>query len=160
MRNEYTLQLIGPVSLITAIAAAEAAAHALASWPTSSFLWYVNLELFRPFQYSFAALHNIQWLNTDGLAQPIWIAFTLVGLLGLGRNARSRLPLAIASNLGLIYSACLLYGSIIANEPTAITRAQLVELWRVSTIVPAVILVTSIISSTISHRSYWREFFS
>lgn len=158
--HDRTLQLIGPVSLIAAISAAEAAAHALASWPTSSLLWYVNLELFRPFEYNLAGLRRIQWLSADELIQPTWVALALVALVCLGRASKSRLPLAIASNLGLIYSACLLYGCMIANAPTATAGAQFVGLWSPSSIVAAAILLTSLISSTVSHRSYWREIFS
>jgi hypothetical protein len=160
MRGEYTLQLIGPVTLIAAIAAAEAAAHALASWPASSLLWYVNLELFRPFEYSFAGLRGIQWLSQYALFQPLWIALILIVLIGLGRSSKGRLWLAIASNLALIYSGCLLCGSIIANEPAAPAHARLADLWSLSSFVAAAILMTSIISSTISHRSYWREIVS
>ena len=45
------LQLVGPLCTIAALLCAELAAYALLRWPTSEFLWYVNLELFRNFQY-------------------------------------------------------------------------------------------------------------
>ena len=41
--------------MITAVACAEFGAHALAYWPSSSLLWYLNLEVFRPVQYSVVA---------------------------------------------------------------------------------------------------------
>ena len=39
-------QLIGPVAVIATVACAEFSA-ALGTWPSSSILWYLNLEAFR-----------------------------------------------------------------------------------------------------------------
>jgi hypothetical protein len=55
------LQLAGPIGVIAAVACAEVGAHALAYWPSSSLLWYVDLEVFRPFQYSFGAANEHTW---------------------------------------------------------------------------------------------------
>jgi hypothetical protein len=158
MRDDERLQLAGPVCLITALACAELSARALAYWPTSSFVWYVNLELFRSFRDTPDALAGMPWPNGVGFAQPI--AFALAALICLGVVAKNRLPLAIASNFGLIYSACILYGSFVASDPAAMSGMRLAALCTPSGALAMAVLLASILSSTISHRNYWREVFS
>jgi hypothetical protein len=157
MLDNEKLQLAGPIGIIAAISCAELGAHALASWPTSPFLWYLNIELFRSFQYSLNGLGISQWLGTFALT--IWIAISLLMLLCAGLLLGIRLPLAIASNLSLIYSACLLYGSYVANEATTSLGFKLSSLWSLSSFLAAAILLISFLSSMVSHRSYWREIF-
>lgn len=161
MLRDEKLQLAGPISVVVAILCAELGAHALATWPTSSFLWYLNLEVFRSFRYSFEGFGAAQWLgSTDALAQSIWVAIPLLGLVCAGLIARIKLPLAIASNLSLIYSGALLYGTFAANESIPGIGFRLSGLQGPSCFLATVILAVSFLSSTISHRSYWREIFS
>jgi hypothetical protein len=158
MLDNEKLQLAGPIGIIGAISCAELGAHALATWPTSSFLWYLNLEVFRFFQYSLNGLGVTARFGAFGLT--IWIAISLLMLICTGLIAKIKLPLAIASNLSLIYSACLLYGSYAANEAATSPGFNLSGLWCPSTILAATILLVSFLSSSISHRSYWREIFA
>ena len=58
MLGNEKLQLAGPIGVIAAVACAECGAHALAYWPSSPVLWYVDLEVFRPLQYTFAAANE------------------------------------------------------------------------------------------------------
>ena len=161
MLHEEKLQLAGPISVIGAISCAELGAHALATWPTSPFLWYLNLEVFQSFRYSFEGFGVTRWLGgADGLAQSICVAIPLFGLVCAGLIVKVRLPLAIASNLSLIYSAALLYGTFLANESARELGFRLNELQGPSCFLATGILVVSFLSSTISHRSYWREIFS
>jgi hypothetical protein len=157
MLNEHKLQFLGPISLIAVITATEAAAHALATWPASSFLWYLNLDLLRPFQYGLPSLRDVQSLSTDPFTQPIWVALALMVLVALGLHSKNRLPLAIASNFSFIYSACLLCGIIAVNEPMATIGVTLASLRNPSGALAGAVLLASALSSTISHRSYWRE---
>jgi hypothetical protein len=158
LQNEK-LQLAGPISVVVAIACAELGAQALANWPTSSFLWYLNLEIFRSFRYSFEGIGFTNWLGIDGLAQSLWVAIPLLGLICAGLIARKRLPLAIASNLSLIYSAALLYGTIVEYESGSL-RLSPGALSAPSSILTATILLVSILSTAISHRNYWRDIFA
>jgi hypothetical protein len=158
MLEDQRLESVGPVSLIAAIASAELAARALANWPDSSSLWYVNLELLRSFRHMPAGF-GLQWLNSGEFARPTCIVFVLVALLCLGPITRSRLPLAIASNFSLIYSGCLLFGAFAADQSAATSGISLAALWSPSSALAVAVLLASILSSTISHRSYWREIF-
>jgi hypothetical protein len=149
MLRDEKLQLAGPISLVGAIWCAEIAAHALATWPSSPFLWYLNLEVFQSFRYNFEGLGGSQWLgSSDGLAQWIWLPVPLVGLVCKGQIARLRLPLAVASNLSFIYSAALFCSSFVSGIQSS------------SYFLAAGIMVVSFVSSLISHRNYWREIFS
>jgi hypothetical protein len=156
MLDNERLQIAGPISIICAISCAEIGALALASWPTSPFLWYVNLELFRPIQYS--GIGMTPWLGDFEFA--VCIAISLLGLVSAGLFLRSRMPLAIASNFGLIYSFCLLYGSYAASEAAISPGLKLSALWSPSAFLAIVVLLISFLSSAVSHRSYLREIFT
>lgn len=149
MVHDERLELAGPLFVIGAIVCAQMGAQALASWPTSSFLWYVNLKVFRTFQYGVDFGLN-RFLGQDGLAQSLWIAVPLIALICAGLCFKNRLPLAIASHLSLVYSALAAYQTV---------AYRLAGSWDPSVFLAAAILLGSIVSSTISHRSYWREIF-
>lgn len=160
MLDNDKLQLAGPIGVIAAVICAKVGAHALANWPTSSFLWYLNLEVFQSFRYSLDGIGVGEWLSSDGLAQSTWIAAPIAALLCLGLVLKIRLPLAIASNGSLIYSILLLYGSYTATHSATLLGFELSDLLGPSTILAAAIVVASLMSSIVSHRSYWREIFS
>jgi hypothetical protein len=159
MLDNEKLQLAGPIGVIAAVICATAGAHALANWPTSSFLWYLNLEVFQSFRYSLDGIGVGQWLSRDGLAQSTWIAAPMAALVCLGLVLKIRLPLAIASNGSFIYSVLLLYGSYTATHSGTLLDFKLSGLCGPSSILAAAIVFASLISSIASHRSYWREIF-
>lgn len=159
MLRDEQLQLAGPINLIAAIWCAELAAHALAIWPSSPLLWYLNLEVFQSFRYGFAGAS--EWLGgANGLAQSICVSVGLLGLVCTGLIAKIRLPLAIASNLSFAYSAVLLCCAFVADESRPWPGFSASGLRSPSCCLAAAILVISFLSSTVSHRSYWREIFS
>jgi hypothetical protein len=163
--DDERLQILGPLCLAAAFVGAELSARALGNWPASPFLWYANLELFRCFRETPDALGGMQWLNAVGLTPPLAMAFALAALIGLGVVARNRLPLAIASNFSLIYSACTLYAGFATSDPagmggTGMGGIGLAALCSPSNALAMTVLLASILSSTISHRGYWREIFS
>jgi hypothetical protein len=160
MLDNEKLELAGPIGVIAAVICAKVGAHALANWPTSAFLWYLNLEVFQSFRYSLDGIGVGQWLSADGLEQSTWIAAPLSALVCLGLVLKIRLPLAIASNGSFIYSILLLYGSYTATHSATLPHFELGDLWGPSTILAAAIVVASLMSSIVSHRSYWREIFS
>jgi hypothetical protein len=151
------LQLAGPVSAIAAVACAECGAHALAYWPSSSLLWFVDLEVFRPLQYSFGAAN--ERLAFGDLAQTICVVAPLLALICIGLISGRRLPLALASNVSVLYSAALLYGSYVADSPAGGTGGKFAALWAPSFFLAVSILLAAFLSSAISHRAYWREIF-
>lgn len=153
MLRDKTLQLAGPISVVAVIWCAELAAHAIAIWPTSSLLWYLNLEVFQSFRYSIDPFGFGRLGNDFGLIQSLWLPVALTCLLASGLVAKMKLPLAIASNLSLIYSGTLLYGGLAANH------MQPSDIYRPTCFLAASVLVISLLSSTISHRSYWRDLF-
>lgn len=156
MRNAEKLLLIGPSAIIGLILSAQLCARALAEWPTSGLLWYLNLQVFRPLRYGIDLLPG-----GDGLAQSTWIAALLLALIGAGLLLKSRLPLAIAAHLGAVYSALILYCSGLTSAPVStLAPAAWPEVWVDPSLLTAAILLLSLMSSAIAHREYWREIFS
>jgi hypothetical protein len=155
MLDKKKLQLAGPVGVIAAVACAECGVHALAYWPSSSLLWFVDLEVFRPLQYSFGAAN--ERLALGDLAQTLCVVTPLLALICIGLITGRRLPLALASNMSLLYSAAFLYGSYLANSPA--TDTGVAALLIPSFFLAFSILLAAFLSSAISHRGYWREIF-
>jgi hypothetical protein len=155
MLGSERLQLAGPIGVIAAVACAEFGAHALAYWPSSSLLWYVDLEIFRPLQYGFEAPY--EHLAFGDLAGTFCVVGPLLTLIGLGLVSGRRFPLALASNLSFLFSAALLYGSYVAERPVTAAMYDLGGLWAPSFVIGLSISLTAFLSSVISHRAYWRE---
>jgi hypothetical protein len=159
LQNEK-LQIVGPASVIGAIVCAVIGAHALATWPTSSALWYLNLEVFRSFRYSFEGVTFMNSLDADGLVQSICVGALLLGLMFVGLVMRNRLPFGIASNLSLVYSAALVYSSIVEYGTTVDGRMDLSGLISPAGMLASMVLFLSIWSTAVTHRSYWRDIFA
>lgn len=153
MLRDKPLQIAGPISVIAMIWCAELVARALAIWPNSSLLWYLNLEVFQSFRYSFDGFGFSRLGVNLNPIQSLWLPVALSCLIASGLVARMKLPLAIASNLSLIYSGVLLYSGFAANhmQPSDISKP--------TCFLATVVLAISLFSSTISHRGYWRELF-
>jgi hypothetical protein len=149
-------QLIGPVAVIATVACAEFSAYALGTWPSSSILWYLNLEVFRPVEYSFGFEEK---LVSGGLAQSLCLVVSFLGLICTGLIIKSRFLLALASNLSLLYSALLLLACAVANNPFVQTSSKLSGLWGPSFLLATFVFLGSLLSSAESHRGYWREIF-
>jgi hypothetical protein len=148
MRRYENLQFIGPLSLIAALLGAEVSARALGEWPSSTVLWYLNLEVFRPFQSAIDNAGPMDWLGIEVVTPAIVASVTFVVLIGAGCIIQRRLLLAIASNFSLLCAA-LLYCGIVANEHG----------WMHSTsasVFAATVLLITLLSSIVSHRIYWQ----
>src|SRR5580700_7634612 len=113
-RNAF-LQLVGPLCTIAALLCAEMAAYALSLWPTSEFLWYVNLELFRNFQYCCDILPY--GLVSSAYIQIVLVVAPLVALILLWLIAKARLALAVASSGSFVYAMVLLWSSYVVQVP-------------------------------------------
>src|ERR1700674_4433596 len=159
-RNIF-LQLFGPLCMIVALLSAEAAAYALSRWPTSEFLWYVNLELFRNFQYCCNLLP--EGVVSSSYAQLVCGVAPLVALVLLWRVTKARLALALASSTSFLYALLLLWSSFIVQVPH--TSLSIVSFSRVGTLhwvaaqswyLTAVLLLLSLLSCRTSHLNYFR----
>ena len=160
------LQLIGPVVLALAIVAAELAACFLAWKPSSAFAWYVNLELFGIFQRG----HSVLGSNFNAPYLQLWLVAVPMLFLSLGGFAlRSRLPIALASNLSFAYAFFLTYSwygtrlpapqsASLASEAydTAFSFSALNLTFGPHVFVLAVLLIPSLLSTTCSHLVYVR----
>ena len=156
MAKREPILLVGPLLVIAVVASAQCGAYALSLWPRSVLLWYLNLEVFRPFQYSLFASDRV---DPSGMG-PFCIVIALALLVGAGSMGKSRLPLAIASNLSFLYSIALLCGSYVANNPALAVNIKFNALWGPSLILVVVVMLAAFVSSASAHRAYWREIFA
>lgn len=152
MKKVAGFQLLGPAALFTVLALSECAGRALQLWPASEWLWYLNLQWFKMFrhnEYFFKAA-----LGGEN-RQLLWIALPI--LLGglIGYAFRRTLLLAIASNLSFVFIAFSTF-SLFRDEPyfLASLANQSFSEPRTDVVVPAALLMASLISFVISHIVY------
>jgi len=156
MANRQCILLLGPLLVVAVVASAQFGAYALEAWPRSTLLWYLNLQVFRPVQYSFFLADGG---DPTGMIQACCVVLALLALISAGSLGKIRLALAIASNLSFLYSVILVYGLYAANNPALAVDIKLSALWGPSFVVVALVLVAAFVSSASAHRAYWREIF-
>jgi len=120
MTRLFKLQFLGPLALFVATLSAEINARALEYAPTSKILWFINLRMFGIFQRSDAQLSyvTLNYLAIDGF-QLFGIALPIFALACLGLVARSRLPLAVATQLSAGYAMFLVLSWRVGVSATA-----------------------------------------
>jgi hypothetical protein len=146
--------LLGPLVVVAVLASAQCGAYALDAWPRSALLWYLNLEVFRPVQYSF---FMGQGMEAPGTIQAFSMVLGLLALICSGLFGKARLPLAIASNLSFLYSVVLLYGLYAARNPALEVSVKLSALWGPAFVLVLLVVLATFVSSASAHRAYWRE---
>jgi NADH:ubiquinone oxidoreductase subunit K len=119
MNRLIKLQILGPAVLLLTIGAAEVAAVALARFPTSETLWYVNLTIFQVFQQS--AFRLPQPLDFS-YAQFFLVALPLFAIGIYGLLTERRFPLALATHLSVVYAAYIFY-FFVATGPHSLTAS-------------------------------------
>jgi hypothetical protein len=149
------LQILGPVAVFIAVFLAEAAAFALSRFPTSEFLWRVNLECFGVFQksqYLLGAISAVPFSQLVVIALPL-LAVAMFGMLS-GRD----LPLAVASNLSLVYTAFLILAGM-SSRPHSLTASVAGIAVPVSPggYIPLVLVGVSLLSAAVAHAGYFRR---
>ena len=156
MQRLARMQLIGPLVLLAAVLAAETAAYALALAPSSSLLWYLNLEVFSIFRKS--RLH-LGELSATPFAQLLMIAGPLALAACVGFALKRTLISAIASNLSLVYAAFLVYSWHHWQTFKQVKAASLISV-QVPTgsdlYLFAILLIASVASFLASHCLYLR----
>ena len=115
MNRLFKLQFLGPLALFVATLSAEIAARALEYAPSSEILWFINLRMFGIFQRSHAL---VSYFVSDGF-QLFGIALPIFALACLGLVARSRLPLAVATQLSAGYATFLVLSWRVGVSATA-----------------------------------------
>jgi hypothetical protein len=100
------LQLIGPLVVACTIIAAELATNLLAWMPSSTFAWYLNLEVFGVFQRSHYLLSGHTGVP---YFQLLFISVPIMILACGGFALHQRFPIAAASNLSFVYVFFLVY---------------------------------------------------
>jgi hypothetical protein len=157
MARREPILIVGPLLVVAVVTSAQCGAYALNAWPRSALLWYLNLELFRPVHYSFLISNG---LDATAASQAFCIVLAFLVLIGGGLLGKTRLPLAIASNLSFLYSVVLLYGFYAANNPALAIDIRLSALLAPSFALVVIVVLTALVSSASAHRAYWRELIS
>ena len=124
MQKLIRLQLTGPLALFAALVVAETAAYGLAQYPSSAFLWYLNLDVFGLFRKS--RLLMGEWGAIPFAQLALAAPFALMATLAL--VWRGRFLTALASTLSFVYAAFLGYAWAIWNFPLQAPQASLVPI--------------------------------
>src|SRR3954470_20658069 len=104
MRHDLKLQTIASLSVLGAALLAEAAAYLLHLMPSSQALWYVNLEVLRPF--GLTRNPAIGAISTV-FSLPFVLTLFLVALVAYA--LRHRLIVAFVTNISAMMIAGLIY---------------------------------------------------
>lgn len=148
-----SIQLLGPAVLIAAVLSAEGAAYALAYFPSSAWLWYLNVEWFGMFQESHYILSSPLGLDCE---QLLVVALPIFAAAALGLVFKKSLLVAIASNLSFVYIAFVVFTSLHAS---AVTKTASLSMPHMASSGPdtfllAVLVGVSLISFVVSHILY------
>lgn len=146
------LLLIGPFVVFAALAGAEAAAAALARWPSCAALWYLNIEVFGFVQRVHYVVADV-WPVT--YAPLLLIGIPLLAVAVLGQVARNRLLIAIPSNLSFVFAGFTVYCNSFPGGVKA-ASLELVAMQPGSYLMLYVLLATAL-SFAISHMMYLRS---
>lgn len=152
MRRALDIQFCGSVLVIGAFVASELAAEALSRWPGSPLAWYVNLQLFRPFEAARIEASPLRLLFGPG---SLAVALALLGLTVMARWARFRLGVALAANGSFVFATALTCYWV--GEPSGERLASLAtgDLGgRESTCLVALMLAASFAAFALSHLSF------
>jgi hypothetical protein len=148
------LQFLGPLALFVTTLSAELAAIALNLFPASEILWYLNLAVFRVFWRSYVALAeyvDLASFQLCGIALPIF-ALACIGLM-----VRSKLPLAVSTQLAVGYALFLLF-SWQTESSTAQASLRVVALpTGEGSYMLTGILGLTVLSCIITHLLYLRK---
>lgn len=160
MNRLTRLQIIGPLTLLAALATAESAAWALSLSPTSEWLWFINLKIFGLFQKSY-------YLIGETISFPyaqLTIVFALAAAAIAGAVFRKRLLLSLASNLSFFFVCATGYAAATMDSfsPAAAMNAAAIAPAR--TVLPhgtdawvlLALLAATLPSFVVSHLIYLR----
>ena len=152
MKTLSAFQLLGPMALFAALAAAEAASCALQFAPQSEWLWYVNLNWFSLFQRSHYCL---QAVTGGDLGQFSCVAAPLAALAAVGVIFKRSLLLALSSNLSFVYIAFLatVWGDFKGPPQASLLGAFPVSL-EPNMFVLSLLIGLSLVSFSVSHIAY------
>lgn len=151
-----SMQFIGPAALFAAVGAAEAAALALSHFPSSEWLWALNLGYFSPFQQ---AHYKLQGLLGFDCEQFFVVALPLFAAAVAGLMLKRPLLLGIASNLSLTYIGFVLLSWLHARGDAP--QASLVALYTPSenpdALVLVILIAVSFFSFVATHFDFLRR---
>ena len=152
MPRTLNVQTFGSIVVIGAFAAAEAASAYLAACPSSSIAWYLNLAVFRPFEFARAETSPLHILFGPA-ALPTALGFLVVTLIV--RIIRFRLGIAAIANVCFACTAALVHAWI---DDGAVLRSTsllpMAALDRPDFAVIAVMLASSLLAFAASHASF------
>jgi hypothetical protein len=144
---------MGPIVVFLVLLVAETAAAALAHWPSSEILWYLNLEVFGFVQQNQYFLGQLTIAYAQLLLAGAILAMALIGYMG-----RLRLFVAVPSNLSFLFVGATIYCNCFVGRER-IRAASLdfaVVASQPSSYLLLCLLLVSAVSFVISHVMYWR----
>jgi hypothetical protein len=147
-------EIIGPATLFILVLTAESAAYALALYPSSPTLWYINLEVFNVFQeshYLLSSYISISYFQLVFVGLPLFIT----GCCGL--IFKQQLALATASSLSLIFVCFIWCTWLVSHHSLYQSLTFPYRSMDARTLLGGVLLITNLLSCVISHMSFLRS---
>nr|WP_254803823.1 hypothetical protein [Methylobacterium sp.]USU34597.1 hypothetical protein NG677_23815 [Methylobacterium sp.] len=152
MSRALNAQTFGSLVVIGAFAAAEASAAWLAAAPGSSFAWYLNLAVFRPFETARVETSPLHILfGNDALRNAVVLALVTLVV----RAMRFRFGVAAIANLSFVFAAALTYAWLGLRGPLqAVSLKPVVAIQGPDFAIITVMLGSSFLAFAISHLSF------
>lgn len=155
MSRTLTIQTFGSSVVIGAFVAAEAAAALLDSYPSSAFVWYLNLDVFPLFEAARAQGSPLHVLfGPSALAGGT----ALLALALLLRLLRLRFGVALIANVSFACALALAYGGLHGGGvPRAAALRLSIGGQGSDLAVTALMLASSFTAFAVSHVSFVRR---
>lgn len=155
MARMLDAQTFGSFVVIGCFAAAEAAARFLTAYPSSDFAWYLNIEVFRPFEIARAAASPL-----NPLFGPYTLVLTIILLMVilLVRVMRLHFAIALMSNLSFVATAALAYAAVSERSGSQHASIGLASAsGRPELVLVFVMFVSSLLAFGLSHIAFLRS---
>ena len=145
-------QTSGSLTVASAFAASELGAAYLQAHPASAFAWYLNVELFGPFEHARIAASPLRFLFGP---ESLGCALAAIGLVLVVRALRFRFGVALLANLAFVAAVALAYTWTLegAAQRTASLAPSGLRLGSDGILV-GLLLAASFVAFALSHLSF------
>ena len=152
MTRAIDAQALGSIIVVGTFAASELVIRLLDVFPSSAFVWYLALDVFRVFEYARMDTSPLRFLSDPG---SFTVAVASMGLILALRHWRFRFGVALCANLSFVAVAMLAYTWARGNVTAQAASLSAVAMRPVSDLtLLGVMLGASFAAFAFSHFSF------